>query len=272
MTTPSISRRAQHDQRLFGRLEDASDPLDRTSVIEQFLPLARAVAHQHAHGDVAFDDIFQVACFALIKAVDRYDPGQGTAFSSFAVPTMVGEIKRYYRDRTWSVRPPRGLQELVQRVDREIERARTADGRAPSVGALADRLQLSDEDVLEALEAGPARSATSLDVPVVEHGDGSATLGEMTGAVDPGFARAESRADLDDLLRFLTARERTVLRLRFQEGRTQQEIGAEIGVSQMQVSRILRGALARARILAQAGGPEGHPDAWSESAAGNAAA
>ena len=238
---------------------DASDPVDRSRVIEQFLPLAKAVAHQHAHGDVAFDDIFQVACFALIKAVDRYDPSQGTAFSSFAVPTMVGEIKRYYRDRTWSVRPPRGLQELVQRVDREIERLRTADGRAPSVGELAERLGISDEDVLEALEARPARSATSLDVPVVEHGDGSATLGDMTGTVDPGFDHAESRADLDDLLRF-------------QEGRTQQEIGDEIGVSQMQVSRILRAALARARILAQAGTPDRRGDEWEDRAAGNAAA
>jgi RNA polymerase sigma-B factor len=185
---------------------------------------------------------------------------------------MVGEIKRYYRDRTWSVRPPRGLQELVQRVDREIERVRTADGRAPSVPELAERLGLDDEDVLEALAARPARSATSLDVPVVDHGDGSATLGDMTGSVDPGFARAESRADLDDLLRFLTERERTVLRLRFQEGRTQQEIGDEIGVSQMQVSRILRGALARARILAQAGTPGGRSDAWEDREAGNAAA
>ena len=251
MTTPSPSRRAQHDARLFGRMEDASDPVDRSAVIEQFLPLARSVAHQHAHGDVPFDDIFQIACFALIKAVDRYDADQGTAFSSFAVPTMVGEIKRYYRDRTWSVRPPRGLQELVQRVDREIERARTKDGRSPSVGDLAERLGLTDEEILEALEARPARHATSLDVPVAEESDGAATLGDMTGSVDPGFARAEDRADLDEVLRFLTERERTALRLRFQHGRTQQEIGDEIGVSQMQVSRILRGALERARLLAQ---------------------
>jgi RNA polymerase sigma-B factor len=271
MTTPSISRRAHEDRRLFDRMEDASDPLDRHTVIERFLPLARSVAHQHAHGDVPLDDIFQIACFALIKAVDRYDPAQGTAFSSFAVPTMVGEIKRYYRDRTWSVRPPRGLQELVQRVDREIERARTAHGRAPSVGAIADRLGLTEEDVLDALEARPARSATSLDVPVVEHGDGSATLGDMTGAVDPGFSGAENRADLEDVLRFLSERERTALRLRFHEGRTQQEIGEVIGVSQMQVSRILRGALERARLLGQADTPAAQADAWGGRAAGNAA-
>jgi RNA polymerase sigma-B factor len=185
---------------------------------------------------------------------------------------MVGEIKRYYRDRTWWVRPPRGLQELVQRVDREIERVRTSAGRSPSVGDLAARLELSDEEILEALEARPARNAASLDVPIVDHGDGSATLGDMTGSVDPGFARAEIRADLDDVLRFLTERERTVLRLRFQEGRTQQEIGDEIGVSQMQVSRILRAALARARILAQTGTPGGQMIASEERAAGNAAA
>ena len=271
MTNPSISPRAQLDRRLFDRMEDASDPIDRSTVIERFLPLARSVAHQHAHGDVPFDDIFQIACFALIKAVDRYDPSQGTAFSSFAVPTMVGEIKRYYRDRTWSVRPPRGLQELVQRVDREIERARTAEGRAPSVGAIAARLGISEEEVLDALEARPARSASSLDVPVVEHDDGSATLGDMTGSVDPGFAGAENRADVDGVLRFLSERERTALRLRFQEGRTQQEIGDEIGVSQMQVSRILRGALERARVLGQAATPEAQSDAWGGRASGNAA-
>jgi RNA polymerase sigma-B factor len=271
MTTLPISRRAQQDRELFGRMENAGDPVDRSAVIEQFLPLARSVAHQHAHGDVPFDDIFQIACFALIKAVDRFDPTQGTAFSSFAVPTMVGEIKRYYRDRTWSVRPPRGLQELVQRVDREIERVRTTDGRSPSVGDLAARLELSDEEILEALEARPARTASSLDVPVVEHGDGAATLGDMTGSVDPGFARAEARADLDDVLRFLTERERTALRLRFQEGRTQQEIGDEIGVSQMQVSRILRGALERARLLAGRKTPAREPDAWGGEASGNAA-
>ncbi len=271
MTNPSTSRRAREDRHLFDRMEDASDPVDRATVIEQFLPLARSVAHQHAHGDVSFDDIFQIACFALIKAVDRYDPGQGTAFSSFAVPTMVGEIKRYYRDRTWSVRPPRGLQELVQRVDREIERARTTIGRSPSVGELAERLELSDEEVLDALEARPARHASSLDVPVVEHGDGAATLGDMTGNVDPGFARAEDRADLDGVLRFLTERERTALRLRFRDGRTQQEIGDEIGVSQMQVSRILRSALERARVLAQADTPELQADAWGGRASGTAA-
>ena len=271
MTTPSISRRAQHDARLFSRMEDAADPVDRSAVIEQFLPLARSVAHQHAHGDVPFDDIFQIACFALIKAVDRYDASQGTAFSSFAVPTMVGEIKRYYRDRTWSVRPPRGLQELIQRVDREVERTRTRDGRSPSVGELADRLEVTDEEILEALEARPARHATSLDVPVVEDGDGAATLGDMTGTVDSGFARAEDRADLDELLRFLTERERTALRLRFQEGRTQQEIGDAIGVSQMQVSRILRGAVERARLLARREPQPQQADAWGERASGNAA-
>ena len=271
MTTPSISRRAHEDRRLFDRMGDPSDPVDRASVIEQYLPLARSVAHKHAHGDVAFDDIFQVACFALIKAVDRYDPGQGTAFSSFAVPTMVGEIKRYYRDRTWAVRPPRGLQELVQRVDREIERARTADGRAPSVDAIAERLEIGEEAVLDALEARPARNAASLDVPVVDHEDGAATLGDMTGSVDPGFAGAENRADLDDVLRFLTERERTALRLRFREGRTQQEIGDAIGVSQMQVSRILRGALARARLLAQGQTPGLQADAWGDRTSGTAA-
>jgi RNA polymerase sigma-B factor len=252
MTTPSISRRAHEDRRLFDRMEDASDPLDRHTVIERFLPLARSVAHQHAHGDVPLDDIFQIACFALIKAVDRYDPAQGTAFSSFAVPTMVGEIKRYYRDRTWSVRPPRGLQELVQRVDREVERARTAEGRPPTVGAVAARLEVSEEDVLEALEARTARSASSLDVPVGVDGDASATLGDMTGRVDPGFAGVENRADLDGVLRFLTERERTALRLRFHDGRTQQEIGEVIGVSQMQVSRIIRQSIARLRSYANA--------------------
>ena len=267
MTPSSPSHRADQDRLLFLRMEDEGDPIDRASVIERFIPLARAVARKHAHGDVPFDDIFQVACLALVKAVDRYQPEKGTAFSSFAVPTIVGEIKRYYRDRTWSVRPPRGLQELLIGVEREVERARSTHGRSPSVGELAERLEVSDEDILEALQARPARIASSLDVPVVEDGGGSATLGDMTGSVDPGFGRAEDRADLDDIMRLLTERERIVLRLRFHAGRTQQEIGDEIGVSQMQVSRILRGALERARVLAPT--PEDQGEASDGPASGS---
>jgi RNA polymerase sigma-B factor len=253
--------RVEKDRGLFERAEDPADPMDRSSVIEHFLPLARAVAAQNAHPDVPFEDIFQTACVALIKAVDRYELGRGKAFSSFAVPTIAGEIKRYYRDRTWSVRPPRGLQELLQRVEREIERARAREGRSPSVGEIAERLEVSDEEVLEALHARRARNATSLDAPLGDDDDRAVSLAERTGTEDPAFDHAETRLDLDDVLRMLTQREQTALHLRFQRGLSQEQIGREIGVSQMQVSRILRDALQRAHvILAGRASPRSSPE------------
>ncbi|MEA2321684.1 MAG: polymerase sigma-B factor [Solirubrobacteraceae bacterium] len=244
--------RARSDRRLFRRYEDDRDPIDRAAIVERFLPLARQLAARYQRPEEPFDVVFQVACFGLVKAVDRFDVDRGVAFSSYAVPTIMGEIKRHFRDRTWAVRVPRDLQELALRVDRVIGELTRQLGRQPSVEEVATALDACPEDILEAMQASSAYRATSLETPRAggddEPGD---TLGDTVGIVDDGFTRAEQRAVLQSLLRSLTPREREVVRLRFEEDLTQAAIGERIGVSQMQVSRVLRQAVARLRTLAR---------------------
>jgi RNA polymerase sigma-B factor len=249
--TPDESDRARADQRLFERLADPDDPVDRDMVVERFLPLARQLAARYRGGDEPFDDVFQVACLGLVNAVERFDPGRGRAFTSFAVPTIVGEIKRHFRDRTWSVRPPRDLQEQTLRVERARDELGTRLGRTPTVDDIATRLDIEPEDVLEAMVASSGYRAASLDSPRPGGDeDADATVGDTVGTHDAEYDRAEERATLDRLMRLLTSRERLVLRLRFEDDLTQQEIGARIGVSQMQVSRIVRKAVDRLRQTA----------------------
>jgi RNA polymerase sigma-B factor len=240
----SAVSRADADRLLFERLADRRDPLDREVLVERFLPLARSIAARYQHRGEPFEDIFQVACIGLVKAIDRYDIARGRAFSSYAVPTIAGEIKRYYRDKTWSVRVPRDLQELTLRVDRARQELETELARSPTVGELAHRLDVDEEDVIEALQARHAKGSVSLDAPSSDEDDDD-TLGERVGTEEEGYRLAEHRTDLATLTRTLTPRERLVLRLRFEHDMTQQEIGDRIGVSQMQVSRILRTAMAR---------------------------
>jgi RNA polymerase sigma-B factor len=251
--------RAQADRRLFARFRDARDPIDRDVIVERFLPLARQIAARYQRPEEPFDDVFQVACFGLVKAVDRFDLERGVAFSSYAVPTITGEIKRHFRDRTWSVRVPRDLQELALRVDRVVAELTREHGRQPSIEEVADAIDVTAEEVLEAMQASSAYRASSLDSPRGS-GDEEAgeTVGDAVGVADDGFDRAETRALLHSLLSGLTPREREVIRLRFEHDLTQAEIGERIGVSQMQVSRVLRQAITRLRALA---GAEGHAEA-----------
>jgi RNA polymerase sigma-B factor len=243
--------RAQLDRRLFLRFVDERDPVDRDAIVERFLPLARQLAARYQRPEEPFDDVYQVACFGLVKAVDRFDVERGVAFSSYAVPTIMGEIKRHFRDRTWAVRVPRDLQELALRVDRVVAELTRELGRAPSVDEVARAIDAETEDVLEAMQASSAYRATSLETPRAggdnEPGD---TLGDSVGLIDDGFHRAEQRAVMDALMRSLTPREREVVRLRFEEDLTKAAIGEGIGVSQMQVSRVLRQAIGRLRTLA----------------------
>jgi RNA polymerase sigma-B factor len=244
---PPVQRHGEHA--LFVRYGTGRDPADRDLLVERYLPLARQLAHRYQRGQVPFDDLFQVACLGLLKAIDRFDPKRGRAFSSYAVPTMAGEIKRHFRDRTWSVRVPRDLQELALKVERTASELSLSLRRQPTVAEIATAVGANDEDVLEALEAGSAYEATSLQSPVGDEG-GSGTLGDSIGTDDGGFTRAEQRATLEELMRALTPREREVLRLRFAEDLTQSEIGERVGVSQMHVSRIIRHALAQLRTEA----------------------
>jgi RNA polymerase sigma-B factor len=193
-----------------------------------------------------------VACLGLVKAIDRYDLARGSAFSSYAVPTILGELRRHFRDKTWAVRVPRDVQELSLRVERHAGELSAELGRQPSVPEIAEAMHVDDEDVLEALEATTAYRAASLDAPRHDEDADEGSLGASLGAADEGYARAEERAVLDQLLNTLSPRDRAVLRLRFDADLTQQQIGDRVGVSQMQVSRILRQSLARLREAAKA--------------------
>ena len=239
------SKRLQEDRALFQRLADRGDPVDREVLVERFLPLARSLAARYQRRTEPFDDIFQVACLGLVKAIDRYDLSLGRAFSSFAVPTIAGEIKRYYRDRTWSVHVPRDLQELTLTVDRARGELETKLGRSPTTTEIAERVDVTEEEVLEALQAGNAYRAASLDAPARD--DDDATVGDLVAHHEKGFALAETRADLRVLSRVLQPRERVVIQMRFERDMTQQEIGKIVGLSQMQISRILRTAFVRLR-------------------------
>jgi RNA polymerase sigma-B factor len=179
--------------------------------------------------------------------VDRFDAGRGNAFTSYAVPTIIGELKRHFRDRAWEVRPPRQLLELTLRVDRVATDMSQCLGRAPTIGELARATGAGEEEVLEALQANTGRSSLSLQADV--GGREAEPLQDTLPVTDPGYAAVEDRALLDGLLGYLSAREREVLTLRFERDLTQPQIGALLGISQMQVSRILRDSIERLRTV-----------------------
>ena len=223
----------------------------RDELVERFLPLARSIAMRFAARSESFEDLQQVAAIGLIKALDRYDPSRG-AFSSFAVPTISGEIKRYFRDRTWSVRPPRDLQELTLRVDKCAEKLARTLQRVPTVRELADEVGVDEEAILEARYARQAKTGASMQARIGGDSD-AVTLEDLLGGEDRELAIAEERVVLDRLLNAVSERERRVLRMRFELDMTQAEIGEILGVSQMQISRIIRQAIARMQIVARAG-------------------
>jgi RNA polymerase sigma-B factor len=243
-------RRARAERALFERLAAQDDVRAREELVERFLPLARALALRYQHSHESLDDLLQVASIGLLKAIDGFDPQREVAFSSYAVPTILGEIRRHFRDRTWAVRVPRNLQELSLRVDAAVGTLAEQLHRQPSVAEIAAAVGADEERVLEALQAGGAYRALSLEAQRGSHEE-APTLADSIGMTESGFDRAEERATLDALLRLLTPREREVLRLRFEEDMTQSEVGAVIGVSQMQVSRIIRRALARLRAVSE---------------------
>jgi RNA polymerase sigma-B factor len=236
---------AHSDGELFARAR-AGDARARELLAERYLPLARRLARRYQRSEEPLEDLVQVASLGLLKAIDRFDADRDVAFSSFAVPTILGEVKRHFRDRTWSVRVPRDLQELALRVDRTAAELSLDKRRAPTVAELAETLAVSEEQVLEALRAAGAYHAGSLD--------------DALGEEEHGFERAEERATLAPLLAHVSSRERLVLTLRFGDDLTQAEIGERIGVSQMQVSRLIRQALTRLRAgLAEPTPPDDLP-------------
>ena len=252
----SGAERTREDRELFERYA-AGDAAARELLIERFLPLARQLARRYQRAGEPLDDLMQVASMGLIKAIDRFDADREIAFSSYAVPTILGEIKRHFRDRTWAVRVPRDLQELTLRVDKAVGELSEELRRQPSVTEIGEAVGADEEQVLEALQAGGAYRAVSFDAPRGTTGeDEVTTLADSVGIDEGGFDRAEERATLEHLLTTVSDRERDVLRMRFEEDMTQAEIGAIIGVSQMQVSRIIRQALTRLRAAAGADADE----------------
>jgi RNA polymerase sigma-B factor len=236
---------------LLARWQQQRDKAAREELLRRFLPLARKLARRYAGSREPFDDLLQVASLGLVKAVDRFDPARGNAFSSYAVPTILGELKRYFRDLGWSVHVPRGAQELALKVQEAQERLTNKTGRSPIVPELAEYLELSIEEVVEALEAAAAHHASSLDLPMND-GDGELrTLADRFGQEDERYEWVDATATIGAAARQLPERDRHVLALRFLEDRTQTEIAEEVGVSQMQVSRILRHALKRLTELTQ---------------------
>ena len=241
-----------HERRLFARYADPGDPVDADAVIRRYLPLARSLAGGFWATGEPFDDLLQVATLGLLKAIRRFDPERGIMFSSYATPTILGELRRHFRDTTWLIHVPRDLQMLGLRVYRGERRLTVETGRRPSVEALARRLSCDSRAVLEGRMVIRARRPVSLEAPrsdAAEHD----TLGDTVGADDAGFGRAIERGAIEAMLRHTTTlREREILRLRFEEDLTQLEIGRRIGLSQMHVSRILRDVLARLRDTASA--------------------
>ena len=236
--------RDRRDRALIEEFAKTRDPAKRREVIERFLPLAKSLAGRYRSGREPFDDLLQVAYEGLIKAVDRFDLERGVSFSSYATPVILGTLKHHFRDNTQSIRVPRSLQEEIAKVNSIVADFRGEHGREPTV---ADVARLSGHDpirVLEAMEADSTRTPMSLDRPAASTEDEEGqTIAETIPTIDLGFDAAEARmsgaaVELDD-------RERDALRLRFEEGLTQRQIGEQIGVSQMQVSRLLRRSLTK---------------------------
>jgi len=243
--------RTLNERRLFARYRERDDRAARDALVERFLPLATQLARRYHRGNEPLDDLVQVASVGLLKAIDRFDPARGTAFSSFAVPTIAGELKRHYRDKGWAVRVPRDLQELALRVDRATDPLFHKLGRAPTASEIADDLDVTIEQVLEAHEAAAAHRADSLDRPVSDADQDATRVVDTLGGDEPGYRQAENSATVESMASVLSDREREILRLRFEEDLTQSEIGDRVGLSQMHISRMLRQAVARLREAAQ---------------------
>jgi RNA polymerase sigma-B factor len=218
----------------------------RTRAISAWLPLARQLARRYSGRGEQLDDLTQIATIGLIKAIDRFDPGYGNDFASFAVPTVVGEIKRHFRDHTWDVRIPRRLQELKLDITTATDALLQSLGRSPTVADLAADLDCSEEEIVEGLDSGRAYTAVSLQTPVGNSGDGT-ELGDLFGAEDPDLALAELRSSLGTALASLPHREQQIIALRFFGNMTQTQIAERIGISQMHVSRLLARSLTALR-------------------------
>ncbi len=217
----------------------------REEILVELMPLVRALASRYAGRGEPLDDLVQVGAVGLIKAVDRFDVGRGVEFSSYAVPTIVGEVRRHFRDKAWAMHVPRRLKELSVRISRVLDELTTELGRSPTVAELAEATGVEEEEVLDALDAAHAYSTRSLQAPFDDEGDDS--LADKLGVEERGYGEIEDDSLVSEGLDALDVRERRIVELRFFEEMTQSQIAAELGISQMHVSRLLRRALGTMR-------------------------
>jgi RNA polymerase sigma-B factor len=235
---------------LVRRWQDDRDEAARQELCERYLPLARKLAGRYHNSYDPFEDLVQVASVGLLGAIERFDPDRGISFGSFAVPTILGELKRYFRNTGWSVHVPRGAQEMALRVGRASREITATTGHAPRVEHLAEYLEISAEDVLVGLEAGAAHYSDSLDAPAVgSDADEAQSLADTLGTEDPRLSLVDTRLSLMSAIARLPYLERQAVMLRVNGNMKQTEIAHELGCSQMQVSRLLRRAAARVRDL-----------------------
>jgi RNA polymerase sigma-B factor len=244
---PGPGEQLADERDLWRRFARDREPAIREELVRRNLPFAKRLALRYRGASESLDDLLQVANLGLLNAVDRFDPDRGIPFTAFATPTILGELKRHFRDRVWTVRVPRGLHDRMAEVDKAITELTKQLQRSPSVAEIAERLEIEQTDVLEVLEANHTRRPLSLDRPTGGEDSDEAAPSEWIGTEDEGFELVEGRIALDSALPFLDERERLVLRLRFVDDMTQSQIAERVGHSQMHVSRILRRALARIR-------------------------
>ncbi len=246
MTMPLDRTDHKAVQQAFEEFCASGDIKLRNKLVKAHIGLAEYLARRFAHRGEPLEDLVQVASLALVKAVERFDPHRHLEFTTFATPTIVGEIKRYFRDRSWMVRVPRRVQELYLQVSRAIEDLSLESGRSPTVGEIATRVGVPADQVHEAMEAGEAHRLTSID----DNDDSeSGGLSGLMGDLDAGLLAVEERAGLEPLLARLPERERIIIFLRFYEGLSQSEIAIRLDTSQMHVSRLLARSLQRLRDL-----------------------
>jgi RNA polymerase sigma-B factor len=241
---------------LFERWQQHHDEQARDALAERYMPLARRLARRYVRSSEPFEDLVQVASLGLVKAIGRYEAERSNRFATYAVPTILGELRRHFRDAGWTVHVPRGTQERALLVERAARELTGRNGRAPTVSELAQYTELDPEHVLDALQAADAYDPVSLDAPRPGHDGEMEPLVEALGDEDDRYELVESEAVVAAGFRLLSLRERRILYLRFVHELTQSEIAERVGVSQMQISRLLRRALARLRDYAEgAGGP-----------------
>ena len=237
----------ESDKVLLRRYHEQGDLAAREQLIEQYMSLVRSLARRYSYRGEQLEDLVQIGAIGLIKAIDRFDLERGVELTTYATPNIIGEIKRHFRDKGWSVRVPRGLQELNVQLSRLIEQLTVQLGRSPTIAELAKAANVEEEEVLEALESGRAYSSLSLSAGGGHDDEDDLDPLESIGTEEPEYEISEDRAVLEPGFRVLDERERKILHLRFFKGLTQSQIAQEIGISQMHVSRLIRRALEKIR-------------------------